>query len=82
VNENMAEDNLPDQVNTADEAKALLQSKKFWAALAGTLVTLAGIFGVVLTPEQGAALGTLGFIATIFLLAFFTKQPISGLLPK
>jgi uncharacterized membrane protein (DUF441 family) len=81
VNENMADD-LPDEVKTAEEAKALLQSKKFWAALAGTLVTLAGAFGVAVTSEQGAALGTFFFIGSIFLLAFATKQPISGLLPK
>jgi uncharacterized membrane protein len=74
-------DDLPDDV-TSETAKALIQSKKFWVALAGALVTLAGIFGVALTPEQATALGTLGFIITIFLLAFATNQPISGLLPK
>jgi hypothetical protein len=77
---NMA-DGLPDDV-TQETAKALLQSKKFWVALAGTVVTLAGVFGFALTPEQAEALGSLGFIITIFLLAFATKQPISGLLPK
>jgi hypothetical protein len=72
---------LPDAV-TPEAAKALLQSKKFWLALAGTLVSLAGVFGVVLAPEQAEAVGTLCFIGMIILLAFATKQPIDGILPK
>ena len=72
-------DDLPEDV-TCDTAKALVQSKKFWITLAGTIVTLLGYFGYVFTPEQAVAMGMAGFIIVIFLLAFASKTPIDGLL--
>ena len=72
-------DDLPDEV-TCETAKSMIHSKKFWMALAGTIVTLLGYFGYVFTPEQTIAMGMAGFIIVIFLLAFASKTPIDGIL--